>query len=271
MKEKRIFTFGCSFTNGLWPTWANILLYGNNGVNFGIAGGGMEQILHRIVECDRKYNITKDDIVIVMLTTPIRWDLLLNNDGKLKWKCLGQATTSDNLKYENSLFSVEGLIYKSLNNILLINDYLKNRDLNYHLTSINDVYNDFGDYFEDYPISDNLIELSNYVKTNVHLDFENVHTFLYGNKKGWQTNAIWTDVGHDFHPTTLQNYKWMMSNLPKEIINLVKVTEEDINDIENTISNLNTTIKEGSLLFVKKYPEYYMNNLNETCYLNDLV
>lgn len=271
MNNKRIFTFGCSFTNGLWPTWASILLYGNEGKNFGIAGGGMEQILHRIIECDRKFKLTKDDIIIVMLTTPVRWDLLLTKDNKLKWSCVGQATTSVNSIYEDKLYSVEGLIYKSLNNIILINDYLKNRELNYYLTSINNLYDDFGDYFEEYSISDNLIELIKYVKSNVPNHFQNVHSFLYGDRKDWKTNAIWKDAGHDFHPTTMQNYNWMMSTFPNNIIDLIKINKEKIDEIENTISKLNTTLKEGSLLFVKKYPEFYKNNINETCYLNDSI
>jgi len=32
----RIFTFGCSFTEYSWPTWADMILHKREGVNYGI-------------------------------------------------------------------------------------------------------------------------------------------------------------------------------------------------------------------------------------------
>ena len=52
MNKNRIFTFGCSFTQYCWPTWADMLLYENSGKNYGISGGGFDQILSNLIQCD---------------------------------------------------------------------------------------------------------------------------------------------------------------------------------------------------------------------------
>ena len=100
MTNRRIFTLGCSFTNYAWPTWADIILYGNEGYNLGITGAGFDVLLYRLLEADRVYKLTPNDVVIVILTTPLRWDLIVNQECPL-WNGFGQVTTSPNSKYEN--------------------------------------------------------------------------------------------------------------------------------------------------------------------------
>lgn len=265
--KQRIFTFGCSFTNWVWPTWANILLYQNDGINFGYGGAGLEHTLHSIIECDRKYNFTENDIVIVMYTTPIRWDLILG-DNTLKWICMGQTITSDYIKYLDELYSIEGLIYKSLNNVLIIDNYLKNKNVKSYMTSINDIFIDFHNYFENVEIGDNLKELVSYVQSQIKLDMTNMHSFLLGNHKKWTTNKIWTDLS-DYHPTTLSHYKWMMNNFPEELKSLIKADEETIKQIENDIKNFVGTLGEGADYLKKKYKDFYVNQTDGYCYVND--
>ena len=35
-----LYTFGCSFTKYVWPTWADLLLSQVDGENWGMCGGG---------------------------------------------------------------------------------------------------------------------------------------------------------------------------------------------------------------------------------------
>jgi hypothetical protein len=265
--KQRIFTFGCSFTNWIWPTWANILLYKNDGVNFGFKGAGVEHILHTIVECDRKYKFNENDIVVVMFTTPIRWDLILG-EKELIWKCNGQTTTSDHKKYLDELFSVEGLIYKSLNNILIINNYLKNKNTNYYLTSMNDMFNDFGNYFENITVNDNLKELIEYVKNEVKLDIPNIHTYLYGNEKKWNTTKIWADL-YDYHPSSLNHYNWMIDTFPNELKSLIKVDKQLIINIEKDIIDFNGKWSDGEKFLKNKYKDLFINQVQNFCFVND--
>jgi hypothetical protein len=60
-KYKRLFTFGCSFTRYLWPTWADILAedipYYEN---WGCGGAGNLYISNAIMEAHNRHTLTKD-------------------------------------------------------------------------------------------------------------------------------------------------------------------------------------------------------------------
>lgn len=75
---KRLFTFGCSFTNYCWPTWADILATQYNqyqfSENWGRAGGGNQYIFNSVVECITRNKLSSDDHVIVMWTSANRED-----------------------------------------------------------------------------------------------------------------------------------------------------------------------------------------------------
>ena len=79
-KYKRFFAFGCSYTNYVWPTWADIIgqdipIY----LNWGNPGAGNHFIFNSIVEADARYNFNKDDLVIVMWTYKEREDRYNNS------------------------------------------------------------------------------------------------------------------------------------------------------------------------------------------------
>ena len=79
-KYKRFFSFGCSFTNYIWPTWADII--GNDFdfyQNWGAAGSGNHFIFNSIIEADARYNFNENDLVIVMWSFIIREDRYINN------------------------------------------------------------------------------------------------------------------------------------------------------------------------------------------------
>jgi hypothetical protein len=77
---KRVFTFGCSFTQYWWPTWANIIAtdLGIPSQNWGIGGIGNVAIQHRMVECDLKNTFTEDDLILVLWSTWAREDRYSN-------------------------------------------------------------------------------------------------------------------------------------------------------------------------------------------------
>lgn len=76
-KYKRFFTFGCSFTSYMWPTWANIVakeMPQAEFYNFGKSGSGNPLISYRIAEVNNKFKFTDTDLVMVMFTTYCRED-----------------------------------------------------------------------------------------------------------------------------------------------------------------------------------------------------
>lgn len=74
---KRLFTFGCSFTEYMWGTWANILGYEfreSEFYNFGKSGAGNHYIFNTLMQADAAYNFTHEDLVIIQWTNVSRED-----------------------------------------------------------------------------------------------------------------------------------------------------------------------------------------------------
>jgi len=77
----RLFTFGCSFTKYIWPTWADILgEQADDFINLGRAGGGNHQIFFNIMMADKKYTFTSNDTIAICWTYVLREDTW--RDGK---------------------------------------------------------------------------------------------------------------------------------------------------------------------------------------------
>ena len=90
--KKRLFTFGCSFTNYIWPTWADIVSNDYDYYeNWGQIGGGNKYIYFSLIECHQRNCITPDDTVIIMWSSQAREDRFL----KGKWHTPGSVYNSD--------------------------------------------------------------------------------------------------------------------------------------------------------------------------------
>ena len=101
--KRRIFTFGCSFTEYTWPTWADMILYNNEGVNYGICGGGFENILNNLVQCDFDYKLTPEDVIVIVYPNLLRWDCAIYP----KPKGFGNAMTSPWAEYKEELWNID--------------------------------------------------------------------------------------------------------------------------------------------------------------------
>jgi hypothetical protein len=76
---KRLFAFGCSFTNYHWPTWADILAQDIPYYeNWGCGGAGNLYIFNAIMEAHNKHTFTKDDLIVVMWSNKNREDRYVN-------------------------------------------------------------------------------------------------------------------------------------------------------------------------------------------------
>ena len=80
MENNRLFTFGCSFTNYNWATWADIIggefLYYQN---WGVRGAGNHCIFNSIIECNQRNCFSKDDTIAIMWSGITREDRYINN------------------------------------------------------------------------------------------------------------------------------------------------------------------------------------------------
>lgn len=101
MAVKRAFFFGCSFTSYDWPTWADAIGHtlhaqGYEYYNFGLPGAGNDLIFKTMMRAHHEYNITSDDLVMVMWTSWNREDRYLhNNYGDTAWQLQGNVLNTD--------------------------------------------------------------------------------------------------------------------------------------------------------------------------------
>lgn len=100
----RFFTFGCSFTQYFWPTWADIIAHSNfqNFENWGQLGAGNHYIFNSLVECHLKNKLTKHDTVAIMWTSVAREDRYVNKQWITPGNIYTQSTYSEELVKEFS-------------------------------------------------------------------------------------------------------------------------------------------------------------------------
>jgi hypothetical protein len=118
---KRVFTFGCSFTEWFWPSWADIIAtdLGIPAQNWGMGGVGNVAIQHRIVECDLKNTFTEDDLILVLWSSWAREDRFCGTE----WQTGGNV--SDSQYYDKAFidkhWSEENDIVKNATAIIAAN------------------------------------------------------------------------------------------------------------------------------------------------------
>ena len=147
MQSKRLFTFGCSYTQYTYPTWADFLgLEFDQFENWGMAGIGCKAIAERVAECHARNNITKNDIVIVQWSTHLRHDFYTPApilDRRENWKTMGSVFSVENRplydkKWIDTFFFEPGYIMHCLNHILMIQTMLESIGCTWYMTSIGD-------------------------------------------------------------------------------------------------------------------------------------
>jgi hypothetical protein len=132
---KRLFTFGCSFTQYNWPTWADILgCEFDYFENWGRRGGGNQYIFNSIIECLVKNKLNKNDTIIVMWTNVTREDRYL----KGKWVTPGNIFTQNTYdeKFVKSFADIKGYYLRDLASIHAIKKTLEAYNVSYIFTSM---------------------------------------------------------------------------------------------------------------------------------------
>ena len=195
--QKRLFTFGCSFTRYKWPTWADALApQFDQHLNFAQGGAGNSLILWSIAECDARHTITSDDTVIVMWTSRDRTDS--HNGFERGWNTQG-AVDQDGV----------GSFIRDCANIHAAKLILDGIGCTYYFLSMIDLA---------IPDKVNMNEFENKVllaaKNSVYADTfslirESVHNIIYSGD--WH-NAVFDN---DYHPTPQQHIDYLDAVLPE--------------------------------------------------------
>lgn len=132
----RLFTFGCSFTEYFWPTWADIV--GQNFDyyrNWGRSGAGNQYIFNSLIEANARKQFTDKDTVIIMWTNVTREDRYVNYE----WKTVGNIYTVQTF-YDKTFIKKyaddRGYLIRDLATIAATIDLLDHWGVKYHLLSM---------------------------------------------------------------------------------------------------------------------------------------
>lgn len=143
MVKNRLFTFGCSHTNYIWPTWANYIgHFYKEHHNYGKAGCGNYFALSHLYEANEKYNITKDDTVLIMLSDDNRADFIQTMG---TWTATGNIYAEFNTDYFGETFQRN--IWSPING--LNNSWVCAKSMKHFLDSIGCVWKIYSAYCHD--------------------------------------------------------------------------------------------------------------------------
>lgn len=93
----RLFTFGCSFTESNWPTWADIVSREYKYFeNWAQRGAGNSFIFYSLIECHRRNKISQYDRVMIMWSSIGREDRYVNGKWLTPGSIYNQADYDEN-------------------------------------------------------------------------------------------------------------------------------------------------------------------------------
>lgn len=132
----RLFTFGCSFTNYFWPTWADILARQHDQhQNWARSGAGNHFVFNSLVECHKRNKITQDDTVGIMWSSIAREDRYVEGRG---WIVTGTIADTDvyDKKWVEEFADPMGFLLRDLAFVAAAKQMLDSIGCRYFLCSI---------------------------------------------------------------------------------------------------------------------------------------
>lgn len=226
MKQKnRLFTFGCSFTQYFWPTWADILGQEfEHFENWGKLGGGNQFIFNSLIECMVRNKLNKDDTVIIMWTNVTREDRYIN----YSWETHGNVYTTQfySPEFLHRYFDIRGCLIRDLAVIEATKKILELSNINHIFLSMVPITN-----IDQYTVktldeSDDILFLyKDTIKCIRASIFEKVFDF------NWCKNK---HPNEDLHPTPLEHLDYLDKILPE--LPISNSTRKWVSENQNTQS-----------------------------------
>lgn len=204
---KRLFTFGCSMTRYVWPTWAEML--GNeydHFENWGNSGIGNRAILERLTECIVNNNITEDDTIIVQWTEFHRFDIHLPQPLMPEgWVQTGNLLHPSSPKWIQQHWDEKSYIMHSLNFIKLGIVLLSSLPCKWYMTT----FTDLKSVVDQYP------QFTNYTEIFSHPNFLPPMSSFFDQYNFPKKKLIRDskEPEEDEHPTPIGHYGWLVENL----------------------------------------------------------
>jgi len=253
---RRLFTFGCSFTEYKWATWANILAFefGCEFYNFGKSGAGNTFISNQITQANQYYNFNKDDLVIACWTNVSREDRWSSQKG---WVTPGNIYSQQEYdrRFVKNWANDIHFALRDFSYIDLVNNYLNGRT-NYHFISMCDIKKHINQWEKgesDY--RENIENLADLYKDSLDNISPSYYETLWHNDIDYKWNKDWSEIHlnySDGHPTILEHYEY-----------LTKTFEFDFS--ERTKNAVNLLHEQW-----RKYIQEGYKNTKRSCGLHDM-
>ena len=236
LMRNRLFTFGCSFTEYRWPTWANIL--GQNFdqfENWGQPGGGNTFILNSLMECINRNIIQANDTVIIMWTSIGREDRWVKGRG---WVTVGSIYNQ--IEYDKNFVSKWadplGYLIRDMASISATKQVLERLGCSWHFLSLGplEYYDDSKNFKHDFSIIEDIKEL---YKDELAAIKPSVYDVVFDGN--WGSRNSYKPLVNDDHPTTKEHLMYLNKVLPEYNINnntleLIEIAEATILSDEPT-------------------------------------
>lgn len=136
---KRLFTFGCSFTNYFWSTWPEVIAYDLDIplYNYGQSGAGNQYISNMLCQADNIYNFCEDDLIIVSWTNVAREDRWVNGQWVTPGNIYSQGIYDE--KFVEKWSDPVGYLVRDLASIKSAKIILDHKQCQYHFFSMCDI------------------------------------------------------------------------------------------------------------------------------------
>lgn len=195
----RLFTFGCSFTNYRWSTWADCLAPEFDYFeNWGQSGAGNLYIFNSVMEADQRHHFGVGDTVVVCWTNVMREDRYTD-----RWQTLGNITTCPiyDPGYVQDAITERGCLIRDIAMIKATSSFLHNcTGVNSKFLSMCNIMNP--QQFNYSPGDKDILELYSDVLNDIMPSYQ---TVLY--PTGWKQ-------GDDPHPTPAEHLAYLDAVLP---------------------------------------------------------
>lgn len=256
-KYNRVFAFGCSFTNYIYPTWADIIAYEMPDVeyyNFGKSGMGNLAIASRIAEANTMFKFNDTDLVLVMYSTMYREDRWLEGT----WQSHGNVYNQGyyDKSFVKKYVDPAWCLIRDLSLIELSSKYLKSLPCDSLILKSSTLDSECI-YVEDTVMIDNIKERYSEL-------WDGFPPSLYEtirNNNGWDISIKRILDGRDFedsHPSPIEYYRYLTTIG----VNLSEATKERVLE-DDRICHSFIEFSDWN----KYYPELYKNYLHSIKFL----
>lgn len=242
---KRVFTFGCSFTQHIVPTWADLLFTEMSQAecyNFGKAGSGNLLISNRIAQANLKYKFTEFDLIVVLYTTPLREDRFI--DGQ--WISIGNIFNQEyyDKNFVKKYCDVAGLLLRDAGILEISSHYVKSLPCDSVQMIASDISGDTGVMSITAKENQDILKIyKNFKET--FAAFSTVKLMDFFPNDNSRTFPVYDDSINDFrldgHPDPLIYYELLQkTGFP--------LTEKSKNYAEEATARVNSKLKYEELL-----------------------